>query len=88
MGLAEKLSRMNVKNWNFQDCLFGKLINKMILLLEEIFETQGKQGCSTKLMDGSFNILQTVISSNVVLIFIVRIYGISVKMIKITMIFR
>ena len=59
----------------------------MILLLEEIFETQGKQGCSTKLMDGSFNILKTVISSNVVLIFMVRKYGISVIMINITIIF-
>ena len=59
----------------------------MSLLLEEIFETQGKQGCSTKLMDGSFNILQTVISSNVVLIFMVRKYGISFIMINITMIF-
>ena len=58
----------------------------MILISEEIFETQGKQGCSTKLMDGSFNILQTVISSNVVLIFMVRIYGILVIMINITMI--
>ena len=55
--------------------------------MEEIFETQGKQECSTKLMDGSLNILQAVISSNVVLIFMVRIYGTSVIMINITMIF-
>ena len=81
VGTSGKLSRMNLKVWNFKDCLFGKLKSLNEFAIEGYLLNPRKTRMFDKTKRRQFQHIANRDSSKVVLMFMVRIYSISDMMI-------